>query len=149
MIPPKDKKAKWWQKILVAVVSPLVLILLVEGVIRIFGINTDLARNKNFDIALPVWLLADSNWVRNEYDRLQEPKGVKAADVAWFAHFEEARYIQYKLKPRVDVQAINPFNDIEVQKNVTFRITSNKAGFRTREFTRKKAGTFRIVTLGD
>jgi len=149
MLSHKARKAKWWQKLLLAVASPIVVILLVEGVIRVFGINTDLARNKNFDIAVPVWLLADSNWVRNEYDRLQEPKGVKAADVAWFSHFEEARYIQYKLKPRIDVQAINPFNDIEVRKNVTFRITSNTDGFRTREFIRKKAGTFRIVTLGD
>jgi lysophospholipase L1-like esterase len=143
------KKAKWWQKILLAVCSPLIVLLLAEGIFRVFGINTDLARNKNFDIAVPVWLLADSNWVRNEYDRLNQPKGVKAVDVAWFANFVEARYIQYKLKPRIDVQAINPFNDIEVRKNITFRITSNKAGFRTREFTRKKRGTFRIVTLGD
>ena len=149
MTSPKPKKAKWWQKLLLAVVSPLVVIFLVEGVIRVFGINTDLARNKNFDIAVPVWLLADSNWVRNEYDRLRQPKGVKAVDVAWFSNFEEARYIQYKLKPRINVRAVNPFNDIEVQKQIVFRITSNKDGFRTREFTRKKAGAFRILTLGD
>ena len=143
------RKSTWWQKALLAVCSPLVALLLAEGVIRAVGVNTDLARNKNFDIAVPVWLLADANWVRNQHDRLQQPKGVKAADVAWFANFEEARYIQYKLKPRIDVQAVNPFNDIEVRKNVTFRITSNRDGFRTREFTPKKPGAFRIVTLGD
>jgi lysophospholipase L1-like esterase len=145
----ETQKATWPQKLLLAVFSPFVAILLAEGAIRLFAVNTDLARNKNFDIAVPVWLLSDSNWVRNEYDRLRQPKGVKAVDVAWFSHFEEARYIQYKLKPRIDVQAVNPFNDLEVQKNVTFRITSNKDGFRTREFTRKKKGTFRILTLGD
>jgi lysophospholipase L1-like esterase len=149
MAPRETKKAKWWQKILLAILSPLIVIFLAEAVIRIFGISTELARNENFDIAVPVWLLADSNWVRNEYDRLQQPKGVKAVDVAWFANFEEARYIQYKLKPHIDVKAINPFNDIEVKKNVTFHITSNRAGFRTHEFTPKKTGTLRIVTLGD
>jgi lysophospholipase L1-like esterase len=149
MTAPKTKKAKWWQKILLAIGSPLVVFCLAEGIIRLFAVNTDLARNKNFEIAVPVWLLADSNWVHIESGRLQEPRGIKAVDVAWFANFEEARYIQYKLKPRIDVQAINPFNDIEVRKNVTFRIASNKDGFRTREFSPKKKGTFRVVTLGD
>ncbi len=149
MTSPKTQKATWLQKLLLAVASPLVALLLAEGVIRAAGVNTDLARNKNFDIAVPVWLLADANWVRNQHDRLQQPKGVKAADVAWFANFEEARYIQYKLKPRIDVQAVNPFNEIDVRKNITFRITSNGHGFRTREFSRKRPGTFRIVTLGD
>lgn len=143
------RKPTWRQKALLAVGSPLLALLLAEGLIRLAGINTDLARNKNFEISVPVWLLADNNWVRTQHDRLQQPKGVKAADVAWFANFEEARYIQYKLKPRIDVLAVNPFNEIDVRKNITFRITSNKDGFRTREFTRKKPGTFRIVTLGD
>ncbi len=134
----ETQKATWPQKLLLAVFSPLVAILLAEGAIRLFAVNTDLARNKNFDIAVPVWLLSDANWVRNQYDRLQQPKGVKAADVAWFSNFEEARYIQYKLKPRIDVQAVNPFNELEVKKNLTFRITSNRDGFRTREFTREE-----------
>jgi lysophospholipase L1-like esterase len=143
------KKTKWWQKLLLAVISPLVFLLLAEGAIRLLGVNTDLARNKNFKIGVPVWLLADQNWVHNVNYRLGAAQGVDAADVAWLAHFEEARYIQYRLKPRIDIQAVNPFNDTDVRKNITFRITSNSQGFRTKEFAPKKPGTFRIVTLGD
>ena len=143
------KKPKWWQRLLMIVISPLVFLFLIEGVIRLAGVNTDLARNKNFDIGVPIWLLTDPNWVRNELDRLKAPKGVKAVDVAWLANFEEARYIQYKLKPNLDLKAVNPFNDIEVRKNTTFRIMSNKEGFRTRQFAPKKEGVLRIVSLGD
>jgi lysophospholipase L1-like esterase len=143
------KKSKWWQRLLMIVISPLVFLFLIEGVIRLAGVKTDLARNKNFDIGVPIWLLTDPNWVRNELDRLKAPKGVKAVDVAWLANFEEARYIQYKLKPNLDLKAVNPFNDIEVRKNTTFRITSNKEGFRTRQFAPKKEGVLRIVSLGD
>jgi len=143
------KKSKWWQRLLMIVISPLVFLFLVEGVIRLAGVNTDLARNKNFDIGVPIWLLTDPNWVINEMSRLKTPRGVKAVDVAWLANFEEARYIQYKLKPNLDLKAVNPFNDIEVRKNTMFRITSNKEGFRTRQFAPKKEGVLRIVSLGD
>jgi lysophospholipase L1-like esterase len=143
------QKATWGQRILLAILMPVACLVLAEAVIRVFRIDTDLARNKNFEIAVPVWLLSDPNWVRNELSRLKQPRGVKASDVAWLANFEEARYIQFKLKPRINVQADNPFNEIEVRKNVTFRINSNADGFRTHEFTAKKPGTLRIVTLGD
>lgn len=145
----ETKKTKWWQKLLLALASPIVFLLLAEAVLRLFGVNTDLARNKNFQISLPVWLLADTNWVRNEYDRLQTPQGVRAEDVAWFSNLEEARYIQYKLKPRIDVPAVDPFTPVPAARSIPFRIISNKAGFRTREFSPKPKGTFRIVTLGD
>jgi len=142
-------KPKWWQKLLLAVASPIVFLLLVELVLRVFDVNTDLARNKNFQISLPVWLLADTNWVRNEYDRLQTPQGVRAEDVAWFSNLEEARYIQYKLKPRIDVPAVDPFTPVPAARSIPFRIVSNSDGFRTREFVPKPKGAFRIVTLGD
>jgi len=138
-----------WKKLLLAVASPLFFIFLIEGALRLFNVNTELARNKNFKIGVPIWLLADPNWVHNVNFRMATSEGVDAEDVAWLAHFEEARYIQYRLKPGLDIQAVNPFNDVDVQKNITFRITSNSQGFRTREFTPKKPGTFRIVTLGD
>jgi lysophospholipase L1-like esterase len=143
------KKPSWRQRLAMIILSPLIVLLLAEAVLRVAGVKTDLARNKNFEIAVPIWLLSDSNWVRNEYDRLKAPRGVKAADVAWLANFEEARYIQYKLKPDLDVRAVNPFNDMEVQKNVTFRLTSNADGFRTKPFARKAVGTLRVVTIGD
>jgi hypothetical protein len=145
----EKKKLSWRQRLAMIVLSPIIVLLLAEAVLRVVGVKTDLARNKNFEIAVPIWLLSDSNWVRNEYDRLKAPRGVKAADVAWLANFEEARFIQYKLKPNLDVRAVNPFNDMEVRKNITFRLASNADGFRTKPFARKDAATLRVVTIGD
>ena len=65
------------------------------------------------------------------------------------SHFEEARYIQYKLKPNIDVDASNPFNRMELRKGKTFRLASNSRGFRTQEFEPKAPGVSRIVTIGD
>ena len=148
MLTPPQPGA-WWPRIALAVVSPLVFLLLAEAVVRLSGASTDLARNENFDIAVPVWLLADENWVDIQRGRLKRPQGVRAADVEWLQYFEEARYIQYKLKPNVSVAATNPFNEIELRKGVTFRLESNSAGFRTKEFEPKSADVTRIVTLGD
>ncbi len=136
------------QRLLLVVLSPVVFLVLAEITVRILPIDTDLARNENFDVAVPAWLLADPLWVGDWQVRIAR-RSVKAADVEWFRHFEEARYIQYKLKPRVDVRAVNPFNEIDVAKQLTFRLTSNRDGFRAHEFTPKPPGVTRIVTLGD
>ena len=149
MLTPATQTPTIYQRLLLTVFAPMVFVLLCDVAIRISGIDTDVARNENFEIAVPVWLLSDENWVDTQRGRMEAPRGVRAADVAWLQHFEEARYIQYKLKPNIDVDANNPFNAVELQQGKTFRITSNSAGFRTREFVPKTPGVTRIVTLGD
>ncbi|MCY4027367.1 MAG: GDSL-type esterase/lipase family protein [Acidobacteria bacterium] len=136
-------------KLALAIASPALFLLVSEAVVRVSGIETEVARNENFDIAVPVWLLADENWADIMRGRLAQPRGVRAIDVGWLRHFEEARYIEYKLKPNVRVSAVNPFNDIEVRKGIAFRFESNSDGFRTQELEPKAPGTARIVTLGD
>ncbi len=143
--------APLWQRLLLMAVSPVVFLALAEGAVRVSGIDTDLARNENFEIAVPVWLLADPDWVQIQHERLQRPAGVKASDVAWLRNFEEARYIQYRLKRNIDVAAVNPFNELEVARGITFRLTSNSRGFRGPEVSPRTASTppLRIVTFGD
>ena len=136
-------------RIVLAVVSPIVFLLVAETAIRLGGVETDLARNDNFEIAVPVWLLADHNWVNRQRDSANRPRGVRAVDVEWLHNFEEARHVGYKLKPNVSVAAVNPFNAIEVRKGITFRFQSNGQGFRTKEFAPRTPGTSRIVALGD
>ena len=131
--------------------SPVLFIVVAELAIWTFGIETDVARNENAQIAVPVWLLADQAWVM---DRRAERVGVErepvaAEDLAWMYHFEEARWIQYRMKPHVDTRVVNPFNKIEVEKNVTFRLHSNSDGFRGDEIPAKQPGVTRIVTIGD
>ena len=138
-----------WQRVLLVVVSPIVFLIISETLVRLSGVDTDLARNENFEIAVPVWALSDENWVDIQRGRLERPQGVPAADVAWLQYFEEARYLQYKLKPNIAVAASNPFNEIEMRKGLTFRLESNRDGFRTAELRPKAPGVIRIVTLGD
>ena len=132
-----------WPRVLLALLSPVVFVGLSELIITGTGIDYELARNKNFEIAVPVWLLANESWVAG-----QRP-GVKAQEVEWLRHFEEARYVEVKLKPDLDVWAVNPFNEIEVAKQWKFHITTNSQGFRTQEFSPKQPSTLRIVTIGD
>ena len=137
------------QRLAVIVLAPIVFVVLCDIVIRVSGVDTSVARNRNFEIGVPTWLLGDENWVDIQRGRMDEPDGVRAEDVAWLQHFEEARYIQYKLKPSIEVDASNPFNDIELRKEVTFPLRSNRDGFRTKEFAPRSAGVMRIVTIGD
>ena len=95
-----------WPKIALAIASPIVFLLITEAVVRVSGVETDVARNENFEIAVPVWLLADPNWVDIQRGRLERPRGVRAVDVEWLRHFEEARYMEYKLKPNVSAAAV-------------------------------------------
>ena len=136
-------------RIALALIAPIVFLLVTEAAVRVSGVETDLARNESFEIAVPVWLLADENWVSRQRDSLDRPRGVRAVDVEWLLSFEEARHVAYKLKPNVRVVAVNPFNDIEVRKGVTFRFESNSDGFRTKEFAPKRPEVTRIVALGD
>jgi lysophospholipase L1-like esterase len=147
---PVDRKwSLFWARLILVVASPLVFLLFSETVIRLTGIETDLARNKNFEIQVPVWLLSDASWVDSEQRRLETPKGVRAEDVAWLQYFEETRFIEYKMKPSVDIQAVDPFSEQEVAAGRTFHLASNSDGFRDREFAPATPAKVRIVSLGD
>ncbi|MDP7473215.1 MAG: GDSL-type esterase/lipase family protein [Vicinamibacterales bacterium] len=142
-------RATFWQRVLLVCLSPVIFLAVSEIALRMGSADTDLSRNENFEIAVPTWLLADDNWVDIQRERLESPRGVRAEDVSWLNFFEEARWIQYKLKPGLSAHANNPFNDIELAKNVTFGLRSNSSGFRTREFHARTPDLNRIVTLGD
>ena len=76
-----------WQRLTLVVSAPVVFLLISDITIRISGIETDVARNENFEIGVPVWLLGDENWVDIQRVRLEEPRGVRAEDVEWLSHF--------------------------------------------------------------
>ena len=145
----RPRRATVLQRLLLVVLSPLVFLLVLEAGIRVSGIPTDVARNKNFKVAVPTWLLADPDWVRGQERRLETQGPVRAEDVAWFENFREARYIGIKLKPNLDVRVVNPFNDIEVAYKTTFRLTSNRDGFRGRRSKPEGPAVLRVASLGD
>ena len=129
--------------------APVIFVFLCDLVIRAVGIDTELVRNESFRIGVPVWVLDDPNWVDVQRGRQQGPRGLRAVDVAWLQYFEEARYIQYKLRPNISVDAVNVFNEIELRRGTTFHIESNRSGFRTKDFRPKTPDITRIVSLGD
>lgn len=137
-----------WQRVLLVLVSTLIFLGLIEGLVRVSGVSTEVARNKNFQVAVPVWLLADKDWVQAQARRMEQ-KAVKASDITWFANFQEARYIGIKLRPNLDAHVVNPFNPIEAEKGVTFHLTSNADGFRGRAFASKTPAALRVVSIGD
>ena len=79
MPPPARPTGTLWQRLVLVVSAPVVFLLLFDVVIRVSGIETDVARNKNFEIGVPVWALGDENWVDIQRVRLEEPRGVKVA----------------------------------------------------------------------
>ena len=133
---------------LLVIGAPLLFFLLLEAGVRIAGIDAELVRNAGFRIAVPVWLLEDGNWVDTQLGRIGN-RQVNASDVAWLQYFEEARHIQYKLRPDINVRALNPFNADELRMGKTFGIESNAQGFRTKPFTPKPARRRRIIAVGD
>ena len=145
----RTPRGTFWQRALLVFAAPVVFVLVCDLAIRALGVDTDLVRNESFRIGVPVWALGDPNWVDVQRQRREQPRGVQAADVAWLQYFEEARYIQYKLKPNISIDATNPFNETERRRGTTFRIESNSSGFRTKDFGPKTPGVARIVTMGD
>ncbi len=140
----------WAERALLLVAAPLLFAVVAEAMVRLAGVETDVARNRNAQIAVPVWLLADASWASTSRDQIaREGRPIAAEELAWLHHFEEARYLTYKLKPDLDVKAINPFNSIDVAKGVEFAIRPNSDGFRGDDFQPKPHDRLRIVTLGD
>ncbi|MFC1853417.1 SGNH/GDSL hydrolase family protein [candidate division CSSED10-310 bacterium] len=134
----------------VTILFPLVILFLLEIGIRLLGINTDVARNTDLKVEVPIWVLMNENWVEQSKARLQNKRQWVVEATKWLSYFEEARYIQYKMKPHVAASVVNYFNPIELQKQVKFKITSNSQGFRTKEFSKRKGDhVLRAVALGD
>ena len=72
---PARPTGTFWQRLTLIVSAPVVFLLLSDVTIRVTGIETDVARNENFEIGVPVWLLGDENWVDIQRVRLEEPRG--------------------------------------------------------------------------
>ena len=133
----------WRAKVALALIALISPVGLTELGIRLSGIDTELVPNENVEIAIPAWLMADENFASG----LQP--GVKAVQVAWLRNFTEARYIWTKLKPDVDVDALNPYDELGLAKGITFHFSSNADGFRGQAFGPKRPGVIRIVCIGD
>jgi lysophospholipase L1-like esterase len=133
------------------VIIPLVFFLLVEGVIRLSGIDTDVVKSKKFKIGIPMWAHDDVNFViaGDMYSQILDNE-LPVESAEWLNYFCEAKYVRYKMKPNVSVVVANSVNRLELEKGVKIHLKSNSQGFRTREIPfRKPKNVYRIVFLGD
>ena len=144
----RKKAGKWFVLI---VMVPLLFFAMVEAVIRISGINTDVVKSDRFKIGIPLWAFDDMNSpLAGDLFRqiLENELPLKSAE--WMNCFEEAKYVHYKMKPNLSVPVTNSVNRREISRGIKILFQSNSLGFRTGEISRKKPpDVYRIFFLGD
>ncbi len=135
----------WLRRLPLLVGAPLLFLAVTELAIWAIGLETDLVRIENAPIPVPVWLLADEAWVmERQADALAGGRTLLTAqNFAAMYPFEEARWIEYRMKPNIDTRVVNPWNKFEVEKKITFRLYSNSDGFRGKEIPPKQASVTR------
>lgn len=134
-----------------SIIGPLLFLLLVEGAIRLAGLNTELISMPGQQIQIPVWASEDRNFFIAQ-DVFQQIKDntLPAQAAEWLGCFRVARHVQYKLKPDSRFRVSNTVNRKELQSGLKVVIESNHEGFRTRNLSKtKRPGVYRILFLGD
>lgn len=148
----KGKLLKKVREIFVLVfMVPLVFFLLVEGVLRLTGVNTEIIKSKKFKVGIPLWAHNEANFAiaGDVYKQILDNE-LPADSVEWMKYFEESPHVHYKLKPEISIQVSNTVNKRELEEGIKVKIHSNEDGFRTSNLPRKKGkGNYRIVFLGD
>lgn len=144
-----------WRKLgelfILVLVVPLLFFVLVELIVRVSGIDTEVVKSDKFKIATPVWAANDFNFFAAEglYRDIVH-NNLPASAAEWMQYFEEARYVRYKMKPNLSVQCVNTVNRIELEKGIKVWLKSNSDGFRTRDIpVNKDENVYRIAVLGD
>ena len=89
---PATQTRSFWQHLVLVVSAPVVFLPMSESAVRVGAIDTDVARNHNFQIGVPVWLLDD--------------------DASWRGHLRSAvyRFETFRLLRRVILTAYDSFD---------------------------------------
>jgi lysophospholipase L1-like esterase len=136
---------------LLVVVIPVMFFGVLELAVRALDVDTEVVKNDSFKIATPIWAANDFNFFAAEglyRDILHNALPASAAE--WMRYFEEARYVRYKMKPNISVQAVNTVNRIELEKGKKVLLESNSDGYRTADIpVEKPEGVYRVAVLGD
>jgi len=144
-----------WKKLrgflFLTVVVPLIFLALIEGLVRLSGVNTEVLKSDRFQVGTPLWVANETNFFSAEalYRDIVRHE-VPASAAEWLQCFEEAPRVRYRMRPGIDRRVVNTVNRRELEQGLKVRLRANALGFRSADLPRKKApGVFRIVFLGD
>ncbi|HDP93739.1 MAG TPA: hypothetical protein ENN40_00030 [Candidatus Aminicenantes bacterium] len=147
--------SSWWKKfrnlLLLTLVIPLAVLALIEGLVRVSGVNTEVIKSDRFQVATPLWVADEANFFSAEalYRDIVHHE-VPAVAAEWLTCFEEAPHVRYRMRPGIDRRVVNTVNRRELEQGMKVRMRANSLGFRSADLPRAKpAGTYRIVFLGD
>ena len=145
----KLKKALFY--LLFFILIPLIIFGMAEVVIRITGINTDIVKDEQFHVGVPMWAMNEANFpIARDVYRYIIDNDLPTESAEWLNCFKEAKFVHYKMKARFSGMVTNTVNRIELEKGIKIFIQSSSLGFRTGEIPKKKApDTYRIFILGD
>ena len=113
----------WWKKlrgfVLLTLVIPLAVLALIEGLVRISGINTEVVKSDRFQVATPLWAADETNFFSAEalYRDIVH-HNVPAAAAEWLTCFEEAPGVRYRMRPGIDRRVVNTVNRRELERGI-------------------------------
>lgn len=146
-----SKLKKFLFYILFFLLVPLIFFGITEIILRISGINTEIVKDKNFQVNVPMWAMDEANFAvaRDVYRQILDNQ-LPADSAEWLKCFEDAKYIYYRMKPNFSGMVTNTVNRAELEKGIKVFMEANSIGFRTKEIPKKKApDAFRIFVMGD
>lgn len=146
---PKLKKILFY--ILFFLLFPLIFFGLTEVVLRVAGVNTEIVKDKNFQVNVPMWAMDEANFAvaRDVYRQILDNQ-LPADSAEWLQCFEEAKYIYYRMKPGFSGMVTNTVNRAELENGIKVYMEASSIGFRTKEIPPKKApDAYRIFVMGD
>jgi lysophospholipase L1-like esterase len=129
-------------ELLLGLASVFVFLALLEGVARL----VDLRPRSGAALANPPWL--GERWLlpRSDYRERLRAAGFLGR---YYELFEWDRFLIYRLRPRRQLQMIDPFSRGIARDDGVFTVETNAHGFRSRDFGTRAPGRVRIVALGD
>ena len=125
-------------KTFLIIVVPFLFFALLEGLVRISGINVSTIHSNQLGADLPDWLATNDDWVSAARARIENGKTLEDTDINFQKNYIKDHLLEYRLRPNLNISCVNNFSQKEVDHNLQFKVTTNSLGYRTKEFSPRK-----------
>lgn len=136
---------------LFSLLIPLFFFGLAEIVLRVARVNTEIVKDDNFQVGIPMWAMDEANFAvaRDVYRQVLDNQ-LPISSAEWLQCFEESKYVHYRMKPGFSGMVTNTVNRAELEKGIKVYMEASSIGFRTKEIPKNKApNAYRIFVMGD